>query len=427
MSPEDAISHHRAGRLEDAEAAYRAALADEPENASILHNLGVAVAEQGRAEEALALFERALAAEPSYSSAHFNRAGALNSLGRLDEAADAYRRTVALEPDHYAAHRALGFLWMALDRRDRAMDHFARTQELRRGDDRLPIAADSLTKTTRGKIGHDAAQFRYLASLGKDKGRWDTLARAYDAAAKDIPENGIVVLTDAQFDLLGDSFNTPFYVRSAPELPGDALSDAMSVSDDHGIATIDNLLSDRALALLRRNLLESTIWSDFAHIDGFLASYLEDGLASPLLLQIADEIRTAFPDRLAAHPLTQGWAFKGIRGDLPIDIHADDAAVSVNFWVTPEAANANRDTGGLEIWRGAPPEDWEISDYGQDIARIRDWLAANPADRATIPYRENRAVLFPSRLFHGSHAPAFQPGYVNMRINITLLFGNAAA
>jgi hypothetical protein len=40
-----------------------------------------------------------------------------------------------------------------------------------------------------------------------------------------------------------------------------------------------------------------------------------------------------------------------------------------------------------------------------------------------VPYRENRAVLFESRLFHRSDAPHFAPGYENRRINVTLLFG----
>ena len=54
---------------------------------------------------------------------------------------------------------------------------------------------------------------------------------------------------------------------------------------------IDNLLTPPALLALRRYLLESTIWHDFGYIDRFVASYLEDGLACPLLLQIADELR----------------------------------------------------------------------------------------------------------------------------------------
>jgi hypothetical protein len=40
-----------------------------------------------------------------------------------------------------------------------------------------------------------------------------------------------------------------------------------------------------------------------------------------------------------------------------------------------------------------------------------------------VPYRENRAVLFKSRLLHWSDAPEFAEGYENHRINVTLLFG----
>ena len=40
-----------------------------------------------------------------------------------------------------------------------------------------------------------------------------------------------------------------------------------------------------------------------------------------------------------------------------------------------------------------------------------------------VPYRQNRAVLFRSRLFHHSDRPEFASGYENHRINLTLLFG----
>ena len=61
--------------------------------------------------------------------------------------------------------------------------------------------------------------------------------------------------------------------------------------------------------------------------------------------------------------------------------------------------------------------------YSNDISRIYAWLDSNPSDRMIVPYRENRAVLFESRMFHSSDAPKFAPGYENLRINITLLFG----
>ena len=43
-----------------------------------------------------------------------------------------------------------------------------------------------------------------------------------------------------------------------------------------------------------------------------------------------------------------------------------------------------------------------------------------------MPYRANRAVVFDSDLFHETDAIRFRDGYLNRRINITLLYGNRA-
>ena len=190
-----------------------------------------------------------------------------------------------------------------------------------------------------------------------------------------------------------------------------------------GIAVIDELLSAAALAMLRRHLLESTIWHDFAHIPGFLASYLEDGLASPVLLQIAGELRAALPAILGPHPLAQAWAFKCLTGSRGIDIHADSGAVSLNFWLTPDAANLEPGAGGLAVHRALPPESWNIADYDRDKDRIRAFLRESDAGSLIVPYAQNRAVLFRSDLFHESARVRFRPGYANHRINMTLVFG----
>ncbi len=174
-------------------------------------------------------------------------------------------------------------------------------------------------------------------------------------------------------------------------------------------------------------MLESTIWHDFSHIGGFVASYLEDGLACPLILQIADEIRSSFRDVLGEHPLTQAWAFKGLRAASAIDAHADDAAISLNFWVTPTEANLKPGRGGLVVGLVPPPEDWQMKGYDSDHEKIVAFLERSARDRLRISYRENRAVLFESRLFHWSDAPEFALGYENHRINLTFLYGRHSA
>ena len=422
----DAMTHFQGGRPAEAENAYRAALAIVPADPAVMHNLGVAIAAQGRHHEAIGCFEDALTTDPSFVSAHYNRAVALMTLGKTQEAIKAFSRAAMLEPQHYQAHRALGFLWLSQGERGRALDHFARTYELRRGDDRTTIALKSLTTTTGHKLRHDAEQFLYLSQ--RTRLRFELLARSYLEVAKQVP-NEIVTLSDAQIEMLGEDYNTPIHLRAAPEVAGLALNErpdraALTVQfEQQGAVPVDDLLTPQALDSLRRFLLESTIWHDFSHIDGFVASYLEDGLACPLLLQIAEELRHAFPDILGEHPLSQAWTFKGLQAQAAVDVHADDAAVSINFWVTPTEANLEPGHGGLVVCRAPPPDDWEIRDYDQDHERIVTFLEQKAADSLVVPYRQNRAVLFRSRLFHHSDRPKFASTYENHRINLTLLYG----
>src|SRR5262249_55027799 len=141
-------------------------------------------------------------------------------------------------------------------------------------------------------------------------------------------------LSDAQLEILGGDYNTAIHLRAAAEAAGRAVTERADCAaltgqfEEQGAISVDNLLTPAALISLRRFLLESTIWHDFIHIEGFVASYLEDGLACPLLLQIAAELRQVFPDILGGHALVQAWAFKGLQAQAAVDAHADDAAVS---------------------------------------------------------------------------------------------------
>lgn len=426
-----ALAHHRAGRLVEAEAGYRAALAISPHSPAVLHNLGVVLAARGAHDEALSAFDQALAIEPGYATAHYNRGVTLQQQGRTSEALNAYEQSSRLDPGHYDCHRALAFLWLATGDRGRALDHFARTGELRRGDDRNGSALASLTYASRAKLEHDAAQLRHIAAAKRDGKRFALLARAYLEVARDFPAT-ITRLDDDQLDMLGEDYNTAIHIANAPELAGPVIRPTLerdaicSAFERERITSIDDLLSPPALTALRRYVLESTIWHDFAHIGGFVASYLEDGLASPLLLQIVDELRQALPDLLAPHPLTQAWAFKGLAGAAAVEAHADDAAISVNLWLTPDTANLDPSSGGLVVCRAPPPLDWHIAGYDDDKQRIAEFLRRHAADCLAVPYRENRAVLFDSRLFHRSDTPRFAAGYEHHRINLTLLFGRHA-
>lgn len=426
-----AASLHESGRLAEAAKAYQAALIRSPRHTVILHNLGVIAALQGNYAAAVAQFDAALAITPTYITALLHRAMAQQALGNVAAAIKDYSLICELDPAHYRAHRELGFLWLAQKHRGRSLDHFARTYDLRRGEDRTRIAWKSLSHATRDKLTHDAEQFRFLAKRGRGGARFTDLAQRYEQAAKTVSD-APVELTEEQLDHLGPDYNGPINRYDAPERPDKAVAER----SDHdtiiaafrasaAAVVLDDLLTPDALQSLRTYLLCSTVWHDFTHIPGFVASYLEDGLACPMLLQIADEIRERLPELLAEHPLSQAWAFKGLHGPSAIGAHADDAWVSVNFWVTPDAANLQPGASGLSVCLEPPPGDWHPDDYDKDESRSAHFMEQHKSKTLRVPYRENRAVLFHSRLLHRSEAPQFADGYENHRINLTLLYGRA--
>lgn len=423
----EAIRHHEAGRLDEADAAYRLALVEAPTHPAILHNLGLLAVSRGDRRAAIAWFDAVLASHPGYFPAHLSRASALQELGMADAALASLAAVVANDPDHYEAHRRLGFLYLARHDRGRALDHLARTYELRRGSE-APVPVEPGTVLSPAKLRHDIEQFHYLAAQRPRDPRFPSLARAYESVAEALAD-APSPLAAGKLGLLGGDFNRAIFMADAPEIGDGAVSarpDAESIVErvaQDGVAWFDDLLTPRALASLRRYLLESMIWHDFSHIEGFVASYLQEGLACPLLLQIVDEIRARFAPLLAEHPLTQAWAFKGLQAQSAIDAHADDAAYSINFWITPDEANLDPNSGGLRVCRADPPKAWKIQDYAADRAEIAAFLEENSESTAQIPYKANRAVLFRSRLFHYSASPMFDTSYEHHRINITLLFG----
>ena len=185
----------------------------------------------------------------------------------------------------------------------------------------------------------------------------------------------------------------------------------------------DGLLSPDALAALRRFLLESTIWFDFKYRGGYLGAFLNDGLACPLILQIAEEFRRKFLDIFQDYRLMQCWAYKYDSGLKGIQIHADAAAINVNFRITPDSANLNAGNGGLVVHKVEAPLDWRFASYNADQDRIRRFLAEHDDGKLVVPHGENRAVLFNSNLFHETDRIDFKTGYENRRINVTMLFG----
>jgi Tfp pilus assembly protein PilF len=199
---QEAVAHHEAGRLSEAEKIYRQVLAEQPNYADALHllgviasqtrhydvaiklisqairadpvqsafyaNLGVALAENKQPREAMRAYRRAIELNPDYPQAHNNLGNVLFGLGLNEEAATCIDRALALRPDYAEAHFNLAKVQESLGHRERAVELYRRGLRLRpawrEGENNLA---------------------NVLCSLG----RFDEAAEVFKGALARLPEN----------------------------------------------------------------------------------------------------------------------------------------------------------------------------------------------------------------------------------------------
>ena len=409
-----AVARQSTGDAAGAEKAARrsAAVGGEPADAHLI--VGMAAAARGDAEAALAAFDRAIALAPDRVLFRRLRSGMLVQLRRYE---DAYEEQLALLIEHR------GSAWWP-------------------GGPEVPApepADGGAEPTSRLKLRHDAEQLRHLQSSGRLPAGAAPFADTFERVLAELdissPGNAPVRLSADQKRRLAPVYNRVVVLDPGARVEGEAVARgwdrgavARAFAADR-VAVIDALLTPDALAAMRRFCLDSTIWFDTSHAlgeRGYIGADGIEGFACPLLFQIAEGLRAALPDVIGDLPLAKFWAFKYDHALQGINAHGDAARVNVNFWLTPDEANLDPDTGGLMVWNTHVPRDWGFQAYNNDPAGLMRRIEEIGAQPVNVPHRQNRAVLFDSDLIHATAPLNFRPGYANRRLNVTLLFGNRA-
>jgi|HubBroStandDraft_1064217.scaffolds.fasta_scaffold00349_18 Flp pilus assembly protein TadD len=117
----NALQHHRAGQLAEAERIYRQILAIDAEHADSLHLLGMIAYHAGRQQDAVEMIRRAIVVHDQGASYHSNLGIVLQAQGKLDEAATCYARALALRPGSAEIHTNLGNILQAQGKLDEAI------------------------------------------------------------------------------------------------------------------------------------------------------------------------------------------------------------------------------------------------------------------------------------------------------------------
>ncbi len=101
------IAHHKAGRLREADAQYRKALALVPNHPDAQHMLGVLALQRGDFERAVSLISRARNSYPRMPELHVHLGMAQRGLGQLSEAQGSFRTALLINPRLMDAHTNL--------------------------------------------------------------------------------------------------------------------------------------------------------------------------------------------------------------------------------------------------------------------------------------------------------------------------------
>ena len=104
------LAYSGAGRLDDAAASHRRALALWPDRAAAHHRLGKVLRAQGKSSAALASLRQAVALAPECPEAHFDLGNSLAVLGDRTAAAACYRAALQHNPDYAEAYTNLGLM-----------------------------------------------------------------------------------------------------------------------------------------------------------------------------------------------------------------------------------------------------------------------------------------------------------------------------
>jgi predicted O-linked N-acetylglucosamine transferase (SPINDLY family)/SAM-dependent methyltransferase len=125
--------HLKAGRLDEATAAFERLNGDHADNCRNVHMLGLIAYQQGKFERAVRLIRQCLTINPNLAEAYSDLGVVLIDMGEFDDAQAACEKAIALKPDFHPAHSNLGNVLKALGKLPDAVDSYRRAIELSPG------------------------------------------------------------------------------------------------------------------------------------------------------------------------------------------------------------------------------------------------------------------------------------------------------
>jgi tetratricopeptide (TPR) repeat protein/predicted Ser/Thr protein kinase len=217
IDPNDAEAHQaiarqyeRLGRLEDAEAAYQKAMSLDPENTAVIDSYANFLFRQSRFEDATRQWQRVIRLAPDNAPAFVNLGSSLSESGKIPEAITMYQRAVELSPS-YMAYSNLGTAYSRASRYPEAVAAYRKALDL-----------DDQDWTVWGNLG-----YVYSWMKGMDQKAAEAFARAIQLAEAGRKENRRDALLHSDLAL--------YYAKTKqPRLALERLNTALALSPETG-------------------------------------------------------------------------------------------------------------------------------------------------------------------------------------------------
>ena len=396
------------------------------------NNLGVIFNVLGKYQKAKKIFEKIIKMNPGYAAGYNNLGSIYNKLGNIYKAIDNYKKALDIDVNLISAQKRIAAAYVGQLDLDNAINSSHKALTLYH-----KVSGFFNHSIPLFRLKHDVQQAKYLISKnykinGIDQFQKigvEILSRKANKEDKN-NFNKRILLTPEEISLL-----LPFYKSNHTYEPkiisGSHINpnkNWLEVEEEYfnspkQVIYIDDFLSDETVKELRQFCLISKVWNK-EYYNPFLGAFSDNGFISSIHLQIAIDLKKKLPRLFGPHKLGTLWGYKydSTLGK-GINVHADFAIHNLNFWITPDEFNNDKNSGGLKVYDVPAPENWTFKDYNASPDKIYKFLKDNNANYINVPYKFNRAVLFNSSYFHETDLIDFKDEYEGRRINMTYLFG----
>ena len=425
--------HNELGEHQEAISCYERAIEINPSFVQAINNLGVLLHNTGEFQKAMNCYEKVIKINPQYVETYNNLGALFQDNGEYRKAIGIFQQGLRIKPNNLNMQTNIANIYIGeLNNFEEAISTSNEVLKIHHKNSRFINQSTSLFR-----LKHDVEQANYLNSKDYKINGIDEFIKVGDEILKrkenkEDESNSIKVIS-----LNPNEINSllPYFkenhIYKTKTISGSCINpnkNWLEVEEEYlnsskQIMYIDDFLSDEALIELREFCLVSKVWNK-EYDNKYLGAFSNSGFISPIHLQIAIDLQQKLPKLFGPHRLEKFWGFKyDTNLGKGINIHADFAIHNLNFWITPDEYNNNKNSGGLKVYDAPAPDHWTFNNYNINAEKIYEFLKENNAKCTNIPYKFNRAVLFNSAYFHETDEIDFKDEYVGRRINNTYLFG----